>query len=424
MLFISALGWWKAHTGEGDAMQRQDTHAHHDEAHEHNQGHEHSHDGAHEHGHDHDDHGHEHKHGEAYEHDQGHEHGHEHGHGGGLLGLLSSIFHFHGHGDQQQQLAADAAMATEDGIRTIWQALGILGATTVLQVVIVVLSGSVALLADTVHNLGDALNSIPLLIAFYLARRGATRRYTYGFGKAEDVAGIFIVLSIAFSAGYIFWESFQKLLSPAPLTNLPWVAAAAVIGFLGNEGVAWLQIRAGRRIGSDAMIADGMHARTDGLTSLAVLLAVLGTWLGFPIVDPLIGLLIGVAILFITRDAAKTIWYRLMDAVDPAIVDKVEREAAKVQGVQQAHEVRVRWLGHRLHSELHIVVDEDLPTHASHAIAEEVRHALLHALPGLSLVSVHVDPCGHSGADHHAANAHHAQQAQAGLKAQPAGQRP
>lgn len=315
-------------------------------------------------------------------------------------------------------------MATEDGIRTIWLALGILGITTVLQVVIVLLSGSVALLADTVHNLGDALNSIPLLIAFYLARRGATRRYTYGFGKAEDVAGIFIVLSIAFSAGYIFWESFQKLLSPEPLTNLPWVAAAALIGFLGNEGVAWLQIRAGRRIGSDALIADGMHARTDGLTSLAVLLAVFGTWLGFPIVDPLIGLLIGVVILFITRDAVKTIWYRLMDAVDPAITEQIERAAAAVPGVQQAHDVRARWLGHRLHSELHIVVDEDLPTHASHAIAEEVRHRLLHELPGLSLVSVHVDPCGHSGVDHHAMNAHHERQAQAGLKAQPAGQRP
>jgi cation diffusion facilitator family transporter len=409
-------------------MERRDTHAHHDEAHRHDE-HDHS-----DHGHDHDEHDHdehdhdEHDHGEhghshdEHDHDE-HDHGeHGHSHGGGVWGLLSSVFHFHGHGDQQQQLAADAAMATEEGIKTIWLALGILGLTTALQVVIVALSGSVALLADTVHNLGDALNSIPLLIAFYLARRGATRRYTYGFGKAEDVAGIFIVLSIAFSAGYIFWESFQKLLSPAPLTNLLWVAAAALIGFLGNEGVAWLQIRAGRRIGSDAMIADGMHARTDGLTSLAVLLAVLGTWLGFPIVDPLIGLLIGVAILFITRDAAKTIWYRLMDAVDPAIVDKVEQAAAKVPGVQQAHDVRVRWLGHRLHSELHIVVDEDLPTHASHAIAEEVRHALLHTLPGLSLVSVHVDPCGHSGADHHATNAHHAQQAQAGLKAQPAGQ--
>ncbi|HMQ29826.1 MAG TPA: cation diffusion facilitator family transporter [Chloroflexaceae bacterium] len=322
------------------------------------------------------------------------------------------MFHLHGHGDQQQQLAADPALATEEGIRVIWLALAALGLTTVLQIVIVWLSGSVALLADTVHNFGDALNSIPLLIAFYLARRAATRRYTYGFGKAEDVAGIFIVVSIVFSAGYIFWESFQKLLNPAPLTNLPWVAAAAIVGFVGNEAVALMQIRTGRKIGSDAMVADGLHARTDGLTSLAVLAAVAGSAFGFPIVDPIVGLLIGVTILFITRDAIVTMWYRLMDAVDPQLVERVERLAGAVEGVQSVHDVRVRWLGHQLQAELHIVVDEDLPTRESHAIAEAVRHALHHELAHLAIVSVHVDPCGHGGDDHHAAIAHHSQHAQ------------
>jgi cation diffusion facilitator family transporter len=357
-------------------------------------------------GHDHDqDNGHSHD-------DHGHSHDdHGHSHGSGLWGVLNSVFHLHGHSDQQQQRAADPAMATEEGIRVIWLALAALALTTIIQIGIVWLSGSVALLADTVHNLGDALNSIPLLIAFYLARRAATRRYTYGFGKAEDIAGIFIVLSIAFSAGYIFWESFQKLLNPAPLTNLPWVAAAAIIGFIGNEVVAWLQIRTGRKIGSDAMIADGLHARTDGLTSLAVLVAVAGAAFGFPIVDPIVGLLIGFTILFITRDALKTMWYRLMDAVDPQLVDSVERAAGTVVGVQHVHDVRVRWLGHQLHAELHVVVDEDLPTRESHAIAEAVRHELGHALPHLALVSVHVDPCGHSGIDHHAANAQHSHQA-------------
>ena len=152
-------------------------------------------------------------------------------------------------------------------------ALAALTITSLLQVVIVWWSGSVALLADTIHNIGDGLNSVPLLIAFYLARRAATRRYSYGFSRAEDVAGVFIVLSIAFSAGVIFWESIQKLIDPQPLTNLSWVGVAAVVGFLGNEAVALLQIRTGRRIGSAAMVADGLHARTDGLTSLAVLVA-------------------------------------------------------------------------------------------------------------------------------------------------------
>jgi cation diffusion facilitator family transporter len=349
-------------------------------------------------------------------HDQGHDHPHDHDHsrgsGGhshrnGVWGLLDNVFHLHGHSEKQQQRASDPALATEEGIRVIWMALAALSLTTVIQVAIVWISGSVALLADTVHNLGDALNSIPLLIAFYLARRAATRRYTYGFGKAEDVAGILIVASIAFSAGYILWESFQKLLNPSPLTNLPWVAAAAIIGFIGNETVAWLQIRTGRRIGSDAMVADGLHARTDGLTSLAVLVAVGGAALGYPIVDPIIGLLIGVTILFITRDALTTMWYRLMDAVDPQLVEQIERAARVVVGVQRVHDVRVRWLGHQLHAELAIVVDEDLSTRASHAIAETVQHDLHHALPHLALVSVHVNPCGHSGEDAHQATAHH-----------------
>lgn len=360
---------------------------------------DHAHDAEHDHSHDHD-----------HPHDHDRPHGdHDHHHGEGLWGWINTIFHFHGHSHQQQQRAADPALADHaEGIRTVWLALGALGLTTVIQIVIVSLSGSVALFADTVHNLGDSLNSIPLLIAFYLARRAATRRYTYGFGKAEDVAGIFIVLSIAFSAGVALWQSFAKLINPEPMTDLGWVAAAAIIGFIGNEAVALLQIRVGRKIGSAAMVADGLHARTDGLTSLAVLVAVIGAYFGFPILDPLIGLFIGVAIVFITWDAMRSMWYRLMDAVDPEIVDQVERTARSVGGVINVHDTRVRWHGHRLQVELHVTVDEDLPTRESHRIAEEVRHQLFHDQPHLSIVNIHVDPCGHSGEDPHAHTGHHA----------------
>ena len=283
-------------------------------------------------------------------------------------------------------------MDNELGIRTVWLALAALVVTALVQIGIVVLSGSVSLLADTVHNVGDALNSVPLLIAFYLARRVATRRYTYGYGKAEDVAMIFIVLSIAVSAGIIFYESISKLIDPEPMTNLGWVALAAVVGFLGNEAVALLQIRTGRRIGSAALVADGMHARTDGLTSLAVLVAAAGTWLGFPIVDPLIGILIGIAILFITRDAIVTMWYRLMDAVDPALVEQAEAVVARQSGVEHLSRVRLRWMGHRLQAEVHIAVNPRLTTLDSHQIAETVRHALFHELPALVEATVHVDP--------------------------------
>lgn len=328
--------------------------------------------------------------------DHPHPHDHDHSHtprAKGLWGGIAALFHLRQNDHHHGALASDQALIEDQqGIRTVWLALAALTLTAILQLIIVLRSGSIALFADTLHNIGDGLNSIPLLIAFYLARRAATRRYTYGFAKAEDIAGIFIVLSIALSAGLIFWESFQKLLDPQPLTNLGWVAAAAVIGFLGNETVALLQIRTGRRIGSAALVADGLHARTDGLTSLAVLLAAAGSWLGFPILDPIIGLLIGIVILFITRQATVTMWYRLMDAIDPGLLAQAELVAQQQLAVKELHRLRMRWMGHRLSAEVHIAVEPHLTTVQSHHIAERLRHDLFHQIPNLAEVVVHVDP--------------------------------
>lgn len=325
-----------------------------------------------------------------------------------MWGWVNTIFHLHGHSEQQHALAADSAFVDNDlGIRTVWIALAALAITSVLQIIVVWLSGSVALLADTAHNIGDGLNSIPLLIAFYLARRTATRRYNYGFARAEDVAGIFIVLSIAISAGIIFWESFQRLLDPQPLTNLGWIAAAALIGFAGNELVAILQIRVGRRIGSAALVADGQHARTDGLTSLAVLGAAFGSWIGFPIVDPIIGFLIGITILFITKDAAVSMWYRLMDAVEPEMLEPAEAVVCAEPGVEELRRIRMRWMGHRLHAEVTIAVDPDLNTAESHHIAEHVRHSLFHSNQYLSEIVVHVEPGKGDFSDYHKHTEHH-----------------
>jgi len=318
------------------------------------------------------------------DHDHDHPHDHDHKHPSGIWGFISQAMHINGH--EHASLNADAAFnATQEGIRTVWLALGALGLTSLLQIGIVAISGSVALLADTVHNIGDTLNSIPLLIAFYLARRAANRRYTYGYGRAEDVAGVLIVLSIAVSAGVVFWESIQKLFNPQPMQNIGWVAAAAVIGFIGNETVAWLQIRVGRKIGSEAMIADGLHARIDGFTSLAVLVAAAGTALGFPILDPLIGLLIGVAILFITRDATRRIWYRLMDAVDPNLISEIEHALGHVEGVQAVERVRARWVGHQLFAEVVIIADKP-------AIVQSIDTALRQTIPHLGDVTIQVTP--------------------------------
>ncbi|MEX1018097.1 MAG: cation diffusion facilitator family transporter [Litorilinea sp.] len=371
----------------------------HPHPHEHADAHEHDHDHGHEHAHDH-DHDHDHAH--------GHNHADGHHHHTGVWGWIDRIFHLHGHSEQNQALAADKALMThEQGIRVVWLALAALTVTSILQIVIVYYSRSVALLADTVHNVGDGLNSVPLLIAFYLARRVASRRYSYGFGRAEDIAGVFIVLSIAFSAGYIFYESIQKLINPQPLSHLGWVVAAGLIGFLGNEAVALLQIRKGREIGSAALVADGLHARTDGFTSLAVVLAAGGVWLGFPIVDPIIGFLIGVAILFITKDATITMWYRLMDAIEPEHMAAATKAAQAQPGVEELRRVRMRWVGHRIHADVCIAVDPHLTTLESHAIAEEVRHALFHAVPYLAEATVHVDPHAPTPEQHHERTLHH-----------------
>jgi cation diffusion facilitator family transporter len=365
-----------------------DQHAHNDPAHDDHSDHAHD-------DHDHDDHDHD-----DHDHDR---HG-DHDHAGGLGGFFGALLHTHSHDSPRTDRALESS---ERGIWALKVSLVILLATASFQVVIVVISGSAALLADTIHNFADALTAVPLWIAFVVGRRPPTRRYTYGFRRAEDLAGIFVVLVMLASAALAAWESYRKLVAPEPLAYLPWVMAAAVIGFLGNELVAIFRIRVGREIGSAALEADGLHARTDGLTSLAVLVGAIGVWLGYPRADPLIGLLITIPILQVVWSAARTIWERLMDAVDPALVDAVEREAARVAEVRHVHDVRLRWLGHSLEAELHADVDSQLTTAASHAIAQEIEHTLLHALPQLATVTVHIDPSSADSDDFHAVTAHH-----------------
>jgi cation diffusion facilitator family transporter len=365
-------------------------------------------DNGHEHGHDH-DHDHDHQHGHSHSgHSQSHEHHHHHD--DSLWGIIAGALHLPGYGHTHDRPAqSDPLYTNELGIRTVKWALAALGLTTILQIIIYMTSGSVALLADTVHNLGDALNSVPLWIAFVLARRVGNKRYNYGYGRAEDIAGLLIVVSIGFSAGYILWESIQKFINPEPPDHLPWVAAAALIGFVGNEIVAILQIQVGRRIGSEAMITDGRHAQVDGLTSLSVLTAVIGVALGAPIVDPIVGILMGIAIVFITRDAIVAMWYRLMDAIDPRLYEQSEQTLTRHKTIKSVEQLRLRWVGHALYLEARLALDSTLTTAEADKVVGAVCHDLYHTIPNLTDTMISITPWNANGTqqerqfDHHGA---------------------
>ncbi|MFH0517790.1 cation diffusion facilitator family transporter [Streptomyces sp. M41] len=334
-----------------------------------------------------------------------HNHDHPHPHAGARH-RLAHLLKPHSH--ETADKLDSALESSARGLRALWVSLAVLGATALAQAVVVVASGSVALLGDTVHNTADALTAVPLGVAFVLGRRAATRRFTYGYGRAEDLAGIVIVLTIAASAAFAAWTAVDRLLDPRPVERIPAVAVAALVGFAGNEWVARYRIRVGRSIGSAALVADGLHARTDGFTSLAVLLSAGGAALGWQLADPLVGLAITAAITLVLRDAAREVFRRVMDAVDPALVDRAEQTLREVPGVHEVGEVRLRWIGHRLRAEVAVVVDGEATVRQAHAIAVDAEHALLHAVPRLTAALVHADPVPMPGeADPHQALAHH-----------------
>jgi len=341
--------------------------------------------------------------GAAQDVDHEHGHGHGHGHAGGLLARLRGLVAPHSHDAAD---SVDQAMETsERGIRALLISLAVLGITAALQAVLVVWTGSVALLGDTLHNVADALTAVPLALAFVLGRRPPNRRYTYGYGRAEDLAGIVVVGFILASAALAAYEALHRLVDPQPVRHLPALALAGVVGFVGNEVVARYRIRVGRDIGSAALVADGLHARTDGFTSLAVVLGAGGMALGWERADPVVGLLITLAILRVLGDAARQVYRRLMDSVDPALVDEVEHVLRSTPGVLDVGEVRVRWIGHALRAECEVVVDGTLTLAEGHAIAVEAEHRLLHQVRRLTAALIHPDP---EGPGHHVLTDHHA----------------
>lgn len=333
---------------------------------------------------------HTHDHEVLHEHGHSHDHDHEHGpdghsHPTGVKGFLYGLFVPHTH-DAADSID-DALEASTHGVRALKISMFILLGTTVLQLLIFLASGSVALLADTIHNFSDALTALPLWIAFILGRRAASRRYTYGFGRAEDLAGLFIVAVVALSAVIAATESINRFFHPQTLHNLWWVVAAGVIGFAGNEIVAVYRIRVGQRIGSAALVADGVHARLDGFTSLAVVLGALGVMAGVPLADPIIGILISAAIMVLLWGTIRSIGRRLMDGIEPELVDKARQVLEDTHGVVSVPTIQLRWVGHRLQGVATLQL-ADMRVSDAQAIAHEAEQNLAHAMPNVDDMAV------------------------------------
>ena len=306
--------------------------------------------------------------------------GHHHHHGG----------HDHDHDDHHHHahgVVDPTIVSTSRGIFAIKWSFVLLAVTAALQMLVVAASGSIALLADTIHNIGDATTAIPLWIAFLLARRKPTATFTYGYGRVEDLAGIVIVLVILFSAIVAGYEAVSRFIHPQAIGHLGWVAVAGLIGFAGNEAVALFRIRIGREINSAALIADGYHARTDGLTSLAVVVGAAGVWLGFPLADPIIGVLITIAIFGIVWQSARAVVTRTLDGVEPEVLEEIRHAAGHVPGLR-LESAKARWIGHRLHADLVVSLDGNPPVTAALAQADALKATLRDHLPALGEATV------------------------------------
>lgn len=335
---------------------------------------------SHTHEHEHADHEHSREHG----HDHPHEHGHDHPHGG-IRGFLYDMFVPHTH--DSADAIDDAMEASSAGVRALKISMFVLLGTTVLQALMVAFTASVALLADTIHNFADALTAVPLWIAFVLARRAFSRRYTYGYGRAEDLAGMFIVFVVALSAVLAGWEAITRFFHPVDIRNAWLLIIAGLIGFAGNEIVAIYRIRVGRRIGSAALMADGVHARLDGFTSLSVVIGAIFVLFGLPIADPIIGLLIAVSILVLLWGTVKQIGRRLMDGIDPHLLERAEHALEHTNGVTAVRNVQLRWIGHRLIGAATIETDVATLHEAGH-VADDAEQHVRGALRNLDTFTV------------------------------------
>jgi cation diffusion facilitator family transporter len=301
--------------------------------------------------------------------------------------------HGHSHGSE--------AFGDRDAVRAVLVSAVALGAAAAVEFAASIAGNSAGVLADALHNAGDVLTTAILLVSFSLARRPATRRFPNGFGRIEDVATLLIVVVVVVTSAVAGFESVQKLLTPGRYGGVAFSLVAAAIGAVANFAVSRYKIQVGRAIGSTALEADGIHSRIDALVSAAAFVGIGLASLGVPLADPIAGLAITVMILYILAGTVRKLFYRMMDSVDPHLVDELSTTAAGVEGVLRVHDLRARWVGRELVAVLHLDCDADASLAAAHGIAQKVEHAVSHRFPEVHL-DIHMDP----GVDEHVHGGH------------------
>lgn len=295
-------------------------------------------------------------------------------------------------GDHGVTAVVAGAEGTKEGLRVLRISAVLLAAAAIFQFIVVGIGGSAGLLADALDNLGDVITTIVLWIAFIATRRAADHRYTFGYQRLEDLAGVLVVLVVWASAIYAGIESYRKLVGEHSPSAIGLGLAAAAFGAITNEMVARYKINVGRRINSPPLIADGQHARTDALASVAAFAGLLGVNLGFPEADAIAGLTITAAIAWIAYGASRQVLARLLDAVDPEIISRIAHVAEETPGVIDTGRIQARWAGRSLYVTITVSADAALTLAAAHEVAEAVHHQIIHEFPGVAQVDVHVDP--------------------------------
>jgi cation diffusion facilitator family transporter len=258
-------------------------------------------------------------------------------------------------------------------------AVGLAG-TGLIELLLAILTGSVGLLGDAIHNLSDVSTSAVVFLGFRLSKRPASERYSYGLERAEDLAGVGIAVVIWASAAFAGIESVRKLVEHGHTTDVGWGIVGAVIGIVGNQVVARYKLRIGRRIGSATLVADARHSWLDALSSAGALVGLVAVALGQPWGDPVAGLAITLFICHVGYEVTSDVVHRLADGVDPEVIHLAEAAAGSVPGVVHAH-ARARWTGRTLRVEIEGWVDPDLTAREADNLGRRVADAIAEQLP-------------------------------------------